>query len=286
MPAHTFMQISQDNIEASVKLALAEDIGSGDVTANLIDEQQQSNAKVITREPGVLCGQAWFDETFRQVNPDIKIQWQVNEGAIITKEQTLCTLSGQTRALLTAERTALNFLQTLCGTATITKKYVDRLEGTGVQILDTRKTIPGLRLAQKYAVHCGGGMNHRIGLYDMILIKENHIASCGSITAALQQAQATNAGIESAIEIEIEVESIDELEQALNAGAKRILLDNFEIEILTHAVQINKQRAKLEVSGNITLENIRDVAMTGIDYISSGALTKHVRALDLSMQFE
>ena len=275
------MQIAQDNIETSVRLALAEDVGNGDATANLIDIQLKSNAKVITREPGVLCGQPWFNETFRQVNPDTKILWHVEEGAKLTEGKTLCDLSGQTRALLTAERTALNFLQTLCGTATITRQYVDQIKGTGVQILDTRKTIPGLRLAQKYAVHCGGGMNHRIGLYDMILIKENHIASCGSIAAALKEAQAVN----TEIEIEIEVESLGELEQALAAGAERILLDNFEIEVLGRAVQINKQRAKLEVSGNITLENIRDYAMTGIDYISSGALTKNIKALDLSMQF-
>jgi nicotinate-nucleotide pyrophosphorylase (carboxylating) len=279
------MQVHQENIEASVRLALLEDVGEdiskGDVTANLIDEQQVSSAKVITRESGVLCGQAWFNETFRQVNPDIDIQWQVNEGAIIEPNQKLCNLSGQTRALLTAERTALNFLQSLSGTASITKQYVDQLAGTGVQILDTRKTIPGLRLAQKYAVRCGGGVNHRIGLYDMILIKENHIASCGSIEAALQKAKTTNADIE----IEIEVENIEQLKQALNAGAKRILLDNFEIKALKQAVQINQQRAKLEVSGNVTLENIRDYALTGIDYISSGAITKNVQALDLSMQF-
>jgi len=279
------MKLSQDNIEAAVRLALEEDIGNGDVTANLIDSKQTSSAKVITREPGILCGQPWFDETFRQISPDVKIQWLVDEGALITKEQTMCTLSGQTRALLTAERTALNFLQTLSATATTTKKYVDRLKDTNTKILDTRKTIPGLRLAQKYAVHCGGGMNHRIGLYDMILIKENHIASCGSIAAALQKALATQATHPN-IEIEIEVENLNELEQALSAGAKRILLDNFEIADLTRAVHINKQKARLEVSGNITLENIRDVAMTGIDYISSGALTKHVKALDLSLQFD
>lgn len=276
------MQITQDNIETSVRLALAEDVGSGDITADLIDIQLKSSAKVITREPGVLCGQLWFNETFRQVNPDTKILWQLEEGANLAKGQTLCSLSGQTRTLLTAERTALNFLQMLSGTATITRQYVDQIEGTGVQILDTRKTIPGQRLAQKYAVHCGGGKNHRIGLYDMILIKENHVASCGSITAALKKAQAVNAGIE----IEIEVETLDELEQALAAGAKRVLLDNFEIDALTHAVQINKQRAKLEVSGNISLVNIRDYAMTGIDYISSGALTKNIKALDLSMKIE
>ena len=279
------MKISQENIEASVKRALAEDVGSGDVTANLIDAQQVSSAKVITREPGILCGQPWFDEAFRQINPEVKIQWLVNEGDLIAKEQTLCTLSGQTRSLLTAERTALNFLQTLSATATSTKKYVDRLKDTNTKILDTRKTIPGLRLAQKYAVRCGGGMNHRVGLYDMILIKENHISSCGSIAAAIQKALATQS-TNPDLEIEIEVENLNELEQALSAGAKRILLDNFEIADLTRAVHINKQKAKLEVSGNITLENIRDVALTGIDYISSGALTKHISALDLSLQFD
>jgi nicotinate-nucleotide pyrophosphorylase (carboxylating) len=197
------------------------------------------------------------------------------------KGQLICTLSGKTRALLTAERTALNFLQTLSGTATTTKQYVDKLSGTGVQILDTRKTIPGLRLAQKYAVHCAGGMNHRIGLFDMILIKENHIVSCGSIKNALKKAQQVNSNIE----IEIEVRNIDELQQALSAGAKRILLDNFSIDDLKKAVVFNQQQAKLEVSGNVTLENIRDYALTGIDYISSGSITKHVHALDLSMQF-
>jgi len=281
------MQIAHETIAEQVRLALIEDVGSedicsGDVTANLIDERQESNAKVITRESGVLCGQSWFDETFKQVNPDIEIQWQVEEGASISEGQALCMITGPTRSLLTAERTALNFLQTLSSTASITKQYVDRLEGTGVQILDTRKTIPGLRLAQKYAVQCGGGMNHRIGLYDMILIKENHVRSCGSITAAMQKAQAVSTGIE----IEIEVENLEELDDALTAGAKRILLDNFSIDNLKQAVNINQQRAKLEVSGNVTLENIRDYALTGIDYISSGAITKNVRAIDLSMQIE
>lgn len=276
------MKIPHTNIEASVRLALEEDIGTGDVTASLIDEQQVSSAKVITREPGIICGQAWFNETFKQVNPNIEIQWQIDEGAKVTNDQALCAITGQTRALLTAERTALNFLQTLSGTATITKQFVDRLSGTGVQILDTRKTIPGLRLAQKYAVHCGGGMNHRIGLFDMILIKENHIASCGSIQAAMDKALSGNAEVE----IEIEVENLDQLEQALNAGAKRVLLDNFDTNTLAKAVELNQQRAKLEVSGNVTLDNIRDYALTGIDYISSGAITKHVHALDLSMELD
>ncbi|MGD8785510.1 MAG: carboxylating nicotinate-nucleotide diphosphorylase [Thioalkalispiraceae bacterium] len=275
------MHIDDKAIETSVRLAIAEDVGSGDVTAHLIDVDHKSNAKVITREAGVICGQAWFDETFKQLEPNIEINWNIGDGACVVPKQTLCTVSGNTRAMLTAERTALNFLQTLSGTATITKSYVDALAGTGVQILDTRKTLPGLRLAQKYAVHCGGGMNHRIGLFDMILIKENHIVGCGSIQSAMEKAQAVNKNIE----IEIEVRDLDELQQALDAGARRILLDNFSIEDLKQAVRQNQQQAKLEVSGNVTLENIRNYALTGIDYISSGSITKHVRALDLSMQF-
>lgn len=274
------MQVAAETISEQVRLALQEDVGSGDVTANLIDVQQVSAAKVLAREAGILCGRNWFDETFRQVEPEIRIDWQLDEGSSISDNQTLCTLTGRTRGLLTAERTALNFLQTLSGTATITRRFVEQLAGTGVQILDTRKTIPGLRLAQKYAVHCGGGKNHRVGLYDMILIKENHIASCGSITAALQQAQADNQGLE----IEIEVENIAGLEEALTAGATRILLDNFSINDLKKAVEVNQTRAELEVSGNITLDNLRDYALTGIDYISSGSITKHVHAIDLSLQ--
>jgi nicotinate-nucleotide pyrophosphorylase (carboxylating) len=275
------MQVPIETIREQVRLALQEDVGAGDVTADLIDAQQESKAKVMAREDGILCGRDWFDETFHQVDPKIRIDWQLDEASPITVDQALCTLSGRTRALLTAERTALNFLQTLSGTATTTRQFVEKLAGTGVQILDTRKTLPGLRLAQKYAVYCGGGMNHRIGLYDMILIKENHIASCGSISAALQRAQADNHGVE----IEIEVEDIAGLEEALQAGATRILLDNFSIINLKKAVDVNQQRAKLEVSGNITLDNIRDYALTGIDYISSGSITKHVHAIDLSMQF-
>lgn len=267
-------------IQQQVALALKEDIGSGDVTANLLAVTQTSSAKVITREPGVLCGTQWFDQCFLQVDELIKINWQAQDGNQITANQTLCTIEGPTRALLTAERTALNFLQTLSATASITKRYVNALADTRVNILDTRKTIPGLRLAQKYAVSCGGGMNHRFGLYDMILIKENHVVSCGSIAAAIKQAQQNNQHCE----IEIEVESLDELEQALNAGAQRILLDNFAHHDLVKAVAINQQRAKLEVSGNITLDNLHEVAQTGIDYISSGAITKNIQALDLSMQ--
>ncbi len=274
------MKIELSEIQQQVAQALKEDIGTGDVTANLLAAEQTSIAKVITREPGVLCGKQWFDQCFLQVDQSININWQAQDGDSISANQTLCTIEGSTRALLTAERAALNFLQTLSATATTTKHYVDALANTGVKILDTRKTIPGLRLAQKYAVSCAGGMNHRIGLYDMILIKENHVASCGSISAAIKKAQQNTQNCE----IEIEVESLDELEQALDAGAARILLDNFAHEDLIKAVALNKQRAKLEVSGNITLDNINEVAQTGIDYISSGAITKNIQALDLSMQ--
>ena len=273
------MNIDLSEIKLQVAKALQEDIGRGDVTANLLAAEQTSSAKVITREPGVVCGTQWFDQCFLQIDNTIKINWQVQDGDGIRKNQTLCNIDGPTRALLSAERTALNFLQTLSATASITRHFVDALASTDVKILDTRKTIPGLRKAQKYAVLCGGGMNHRIGLYDMILIKENHIASCGSITAAIKQAQQHSQDGE----IEIEVESLDELEQALNAGAKRILLDNFARDHLVKAVMLNQQRAKLEVSGNITLENINEVAQTGIDYISSGAITKNIQALDFSL---
>ena len=274
------MKLETSDIQQQVAQALKEDIGSGDVTANLLAADQTSSAIVITRESGVLCGTQWFDQCFLQVEETITIHWQAKDGDLIIPNQTLCTIEGPTRALLTAERAALNFLQTLSATATTTKHYVDALTNTGVKILDTRKTIPGLRLAQKYAVSCGGGMNHRIGLYDMILIKENHVASCGSITAVIKKAQQNN----QQCEVEIEVESLKELEEALNAGAQRILLDNFAREDLVKAVAINQRRAKLEVSGNITLENINEVAQTGIDYISSGAITKNIQALDLSMQ--
>jgi len=276
------MKIDSVDIQQQVALALKEDIGDGDVTAGLLAADQISTAKVITREPGVLCGTQWFDQCFLQLDKDIKINWQAQDGDVIAAKQTLCSIEGPTRALLTAERSALNFLQTLSATATVTRRYVDVLADTGIKILDTRKTLPGLRKAQKYAVYCGGGMNHRIGLYDMILIKENHVASCGSISAAIKQAQKNNRNSE--IAIEIEVETLAELEQALDAGALRILLDNFTREDLVKAVALNQQRAKLEVSGNITLENINEVAHTGIDYISSGAITKNIQALDLSMR--
>lgn len=275
------MQVPIEYIQAQVKQALDEDIGDGDVTAQLLPAQQQATATVIARETGILCGQQWFTEVFLQLDKSISINWQADDGDSLNANQTVCTLSGPTRALLTGERTALNFLQTLSGTATITHNYVEAIGDNKARLLDTRKTIPGLRLAQKYAVHCGGGSNHRIGLYDMILIKENHITSAGSVSAAMQQALAAANG---KVEIEIEVENLAQLQEAIVAGAKRILLDNFTISQMREAVGVTQGRARLEASGNITLENIREVAETGVDFISIGAITKHVRALDLSMR--
>ena len=275
------MQVPNEYIQAQVKQALDEDIGDGDVTAQLLPAQQQATATVIARETGILCGQQWFTEVFLQLDKSISINWQADDGDSLNANQTVCTLSGPTRALLTGERTALNFLQTLSGTATITHNYVEAIGDNKARLLDTRKTIPGLRLAQKYAVHCGGGSNHRIGLYDMILIKENHITSAGSVSAAMQQALAAANG---KVEIEIEVENLAQLQEAIVAGAKRILLDNFTLDQMHEAVGVTQGRARLEASGNITLENIREVAETGVDFISIGAITKHVRALDLSMR--
>ncbi len=275
------MSVDHSIIVAQVQQALHEDVGSGDVTAQLLPADQQAKATVIAREDGVLCGTPWFDEVFHQLDDNVQIQWQCRDGDSVTANQTICTLTGSSRSLLTGERAALNFLQTLSGTATLTRQYRQAMGETNTQLLDTRKTIPGLRLAQKYAVRCGGGQNHRTGLYDMILIKENHIASQGSIKTALGAARQHGD-----IETEIEVESLAQLQEALEHGARRILLDNFSIEQLTDAVKLNAGRARLEASGNITLENIRRVAQTGVDYISCGAITKHVRALDLSMRIE
>ena len=275
------MQVPVEYIQQQVKLALAEDIGSGDVTAQLLPAQQHALATVIARETGILCGQQWFNEVFAQLDKTIRVDWHANDGEALTANQTVCTISGPTRALLTGERAALNFLQTLSGTATITHQYVAAISDNKTHLLDTRKTIPGLRLAQKYAVRCGGGTNHRIGLYDMILIKENHITSEGSVSAAMQAALAMAKG---KVDIEIEVESLEQLQEAIEAGATRILLDNFTIDKLRKAVLLTAGRAALEASGNITLNNIRQIAETGVDFISTGAITKHVRALDLSMR--
>lgn len=287
--------ISDEQLAAQVKLALKEDIQSGDITAALIPLDKDVTADLFSRETAVLCGSDWLKQTLFQINSDIKINWQANDGDIIRPDQIVCTLTGSAQSILSAERTAINFLQTLSGTATQTKKYVDAVEGTNTQILDTRKTIPGLRLAQKYAVTCGGGINHRIGLYDMILIKENHIESAGSIEMALKNAfnqiQADNSAVE--IAIEIEVETLKELHEALAAGAKRILLDNMTNDTLIEAVKINTQfstdndtpAAKLEASGNVELDTIKEIAETGVDFISIGGLTKHLQAVDFSLRF-
>jgi len=271
-------------VQTQVKNALDEDIGSGDLTANLIPSTQTANAKVIVREHAVICGIAWFNECFKQIDAKVTVNWLVTEGQLVQPNQTLCTIQGLARSLLTAERCALNFLQTLSSTATVSRKYVDAIAGTSAQILDTRKTIPNLRLAQKYAVTIGGGHNQRLALYDGILIKENHIAAAGSIGNVMQQAFALNSGKS----IQIEVENLDQLQEALDAGATSILLDNFNTELLLKAVAINstaKPKAVLEASGGITLDNVREIAQTGVDRISIGAITKDIRAIDLSMQF-
>ncbi len=275
------IRLPQD-IEASVRRALAEDVGTGDLTAGLIHADQQATARVISREQAVLCGAAWFEEVYRQIDSTVHIDWLAQDGELLRPDQVVCRISGPARILLTGERTALNFLQLLSGTATETRRYVDAVRGTGATILDTRKTLPGLRTAQKYAVRCGGGENHRMGLFDGILIKENHIAAAGSVTAALAAARAH---VTPAVLLEVEVENLSQLDEALAAGAPRILLDNFTIEQLLEAVRRSAGRARLEASGGISLESVREIAATGVHYISIGGLTKHVRAVDLSLRF-
>lgn len=270
-------------VMGSVRRALAEDVGSGDLTATLVPESRIVRARLITREAAVLCGTAWVDEVFRQLDARIRTDWEAHDGAAVRAGDVLCRLEGPARGLLTGERTALNFLQMLSGTATAAHRYVEAVHGTAAVILDTRKTIPGLRLAQKYAVRCGGAHNHRIGLYDGILIKENHIAAAGSVGAAVRAARAASPAN---VFIEVEVENLDQLNEALIAGAKRILLDNFSLDDIRRAVAATRGHAQLEVSGNVTLETIRPLAETGVDFISIGAITKHVRAVDLSMRFE
>lgn len=273
--------LSQNDIIQNVKNALAEDIGSGDITALLIPADQQAQAKIITRENCIFCGKAWVEEVFRQLDPEVRITWHLNDGDMASANSTLFELSGSARSLLTGERTALNFVQTLSGTATVSHHYAQLVKHTQVKLLDTRKTIPGLRNAQKYAVTCGGGHNHRIGLYDAFLIKENHIAACGSITNAVNTAHEIAPGKP----VEVEVENLDELQQALTAGADIIMLDNFSLDDMRMAVGINAGRAKLEASGNVTEATLPEIAATGVDFISIGALTKHCRAVDLSMRF-
>lgn len=261
--------------------AIHEDLGDGDLTASLMPEDMRSKASLITRENAVLCGTCWFDSVFRQLDENIKIQWHAKDGDDIFKNQRICTLEGPVRALLTGERTAINFVQTLSGTATTTREYARILEGTTTKLLDTRKTIPGLREAQKYAVRCGGGHNHRIGLFDGILLKENHIAASGSITKAVNAAKERYPEMP----VEVEVESFDQLNEAIEASADIILLDNFSLNDMRKAVAINNGHAKLEASGGFDMDALRETAETGVDYISVGALTKHVRAVDLSMRF-
>lgn len=277
------------DIEQVVQNALAEDIGSGDITAALISASTQSTAQVISREDAVLCGTAWFNEVFRQLDTAITIDWQVQDGDTVEPDQLLCSLTGSSRHLLTGERTALNFLQTLSAVTTLTRDYVDAIADTGAQILDTRKTLPGLRSAQKYAVACGGGCNHRMGLFDAFLIKENHILAAGSIAAAVQAARAQ----QPAAKVEVEVENLDEVQEALEAGADQLLLDNMSLPKLREAVAFNNShnnshnngRVVLEASGGVTLESIRDIAHTDVDYISVGSLTKDIHTVDLSMRF-
>jgi nicotinate-nucleotide pyrophosphorylase (carboxylating) len=273
---------AQESIRADVRRALDEDIGSGDATADLLPANANARARVVTREAAVLCGCAWFDACFHALSEAVRIDWLARDGDAVAAGAVLCRLEGPARALVTAERTALNFLQALSGTATVTATFVEAVRGTRTTVLDTRKTLPGLRLAQKYAVRAGGGANHRIGLYDAVLIKENHIATAGSITAAIERARA----LHPTLMVETEVENFAELREALAAGADRIMLDEFELHELAQAVAEVDGRVPLEVSGSVGLDRVRAIADTGVDYVSIGALTKHVRAIDLSMRIE
>ncbi len=273
MPKHPI------DIKSVVTITLAEDVGSGDLTAKLIPEDCRSTARIICRQQAVLCGSAWFDEVFNQLDANIKIDWHFEDGQLIQCDDCICELAGSTRSLLTGERSALNFLQMLSGTATTTHEHVQLIKDYASEILDTRKTIPGLRTAQKYAVACGGGRNHRIGLFDAILIKENHIMAAGSITSAVQQAKSDNS------QVEVEVENLEELEEAISAGADIVLLDNFSIEMMKEAVKIARDQVKLEASGGVDQSSLIEIAKTGVDFISIGGLTKHVRAVDFSMRF-
>ena len=284
-PAHLIGKVDSQLIARQVAAALAEDLGAGDVTAALVPPQQQVRAQIIAREPAILCGTEWVSETFRQLDAAIRLEWQAADGDRVGTDQPVLRLSGHARPILTGERTALNFLQTLSATATAANRYVEAVAGTGCRILDTRKTIPGLRLAQKYAARCGGAQNHRLGLYDMVLVKENHIVAAGSIGTAINNARRTSPGIP----VEVEVENLEEFDQALAAGADIIMLDELSLDDMRSAVARNRaqaSKAKLEASGSVTLSTVRDIALTGVDYISIGGITKHVQAVDLSMRFE
>jgi nicotinate-nucleotide pyrophosphorylase (carboxylating) len=275
----------QSRVREDVSNALHEDMGSGDLTAQLVPVAQQASARVTAREAAVVCGQPWFTEVFRQLEPAIEVRWHIDEGARAAADDLICEISGPARAILSGERSALNFLQTLSATATLAAAYNAAVSDTGCTVLDTRKTLPGLRLAQKYAVKCGGAANHRIGLYDGILIKENHIFSAGGIASAVNSAL----GMQSEVMVEVEVESIDEAREAMSAGAHRLLLDNFSLAQMRDAVALRDQKytdITLEASGNVTLETIADIAATGVDFVSVGALTKDVKAVDFSMRFE
>ena len=275
-------QAFNDLVQKNVDLALVEDIGSGDLTASLIPANQIANATIISRETAIICGQDWVNACFLQLDKNTQIKWHVNEGDKVAANQLLCEIKGNARAMLTAERCVLNFLQTLSAVATHTREYVDAISGSKTQILDTRKTLPGLRLAQKYAVTVGGGANQRLALYDGILIKENHIATAGGIKNALEAASRLASGAS----IQIEVENCDELQQALSAGATSILLDNFSLTEMRDAVRLNNKQALLEASGNVNLATVRNIAATGVNRISIGALTKNIRAIDLSMRIK
>ena len=271
----------QQHIVKDIELALKEDVGSGDISALLIDENKLLRTRLLVREEAILCGTAWFEQAFKQCDEGIHLDWQAQDGDRVSAESVVCRISGPARAILTAERTALNFLQTLSGTATTTRYYVDKISQTKCRILDTRKTIPHLRLAQKYAVTCGGGLNHRIGLFDAYLIKENHLAACGSIRQAVQRGRA----LHSDKLLEVEVETLEQLQQAIEANVDRALIDNFSLEEMKQAVKMTSNQIQLEASGNITDESLFNIANTGVDFISIGALTKHVRAIDFSLRF-
>jgi len=271
-----------EDLQDIVDLALQEDIGSGDITASLIDAACHAEATVLCREQAIICGQPWFDACFSAFDASVRVEWLVSEGSEAGPDTVLCRISGPARSLLTVERTALNFLQTLSAVATETHRYASAIQGSRARILDTRKTLPGLRSAEKYAVSCGGGKNHRMGLYDALLIKENHIMAAGSITAAVREGKTRYPDKP----LEVETENLDEFREALEAGADIIMLDNYELDDIREAVAINGGRAKIEVSGNVTLDTIASLSATGIDYISVGALTKNIQAIDLSMRIQ
>jgi nicotinate-nucleotide pyrophosphorylase (carboxylating) len=273
------------DLAQQVEAALREDLGSGDVTANLVPAAQRVRGSVVSREEAVLCGRAWADETFRQLDSKVQLTWHAADGDRVAAQQVIFAIAGPARPVLTGERTALNFLQLLSATATAARRFVDAVAGTGCQILDTRKTVPGLRTAQKYAVRCGGARNHRMGLYDQVLIKEDHIAAAGSLTGAIEAARHNAAGVT----VEVEVETLGELQEALSARADIVMLDEFTLEDMRAAVALNRARgaaAKLEVSGSVSLDAVRAIAETGVDFISVGAITKNVRAIDLSMRLD